>query len=197
MNFFNTSTIMLTALFLFHFSVTESKNICIQEIAAYELKKQLDSGNATLIDVREPAEHRASHIPGDTLIPLSKIKASLLPHQNKQIVLYCRSGRRSIEAGKKLLQENPHLNIKSLKNGITTWHQAGFKVEESQSRILPLDQQTQIAAGTLALSGFLLGSFVNPAFYALSGFVGAGLIFAGITGWCTMSKILAWMPWNQ
>ncbi|MCD8500103.1 MAG: DUF2892 domain-containing protein [Gammaproteobacteria bacterium] len=37
----------------------------------------------------------------------------------------------------------------------------------------------------------------NPWFCLLSGFVGLGLMFAGITGWCGMAKLLAKMPWNQ
>jgi hypothetical protein len=38
---------------------------------------------------------------------------------------------------------------------------------------------------------------VNPAFYALSAFVGAGLTFAGATGWCGMAMLLKTMPWNR
>ena len=43
----------------------------------------------------------------------------------------------------------------------------------------------------------LLGWMVHPGFYALSGFVGAGLTFAGATGYCGMAKLLALMPWNR
>lgn len=197
MNFFNTGVTILAVLLLLHASTVQTKVKNVEEITAYQLKQHLDAQDALLIDVRQPAEHRAEHIPGDILIPLSQISVDLLPSTAKPIIIYCRSGRRSAEAAAKLLQENPNLTIKSLKNGIVTWHKAGFEVIETESSILPLDRQTQIAAGSLAFGGFLLGTFVNPGFYAVSGFVGAGLIFAGLTGWCTMSKILAWMPWNQ
>ena len=49
----------------------------------------------------------------------------------------------------------------------------------------------------MTLSGVVLGTWVNPGFYGISAFVGAGLMFAGITDWCGMAMILAKMPWNQ
>ena len=54
----------------------------------------------------------------------------------------------------------------------------------------------RIAAGLLVLLGAVL-SFVHPAFIGLSAFVGAGLVFAGITDTCGMGMMLARMPWNQ
>ncbi len=55
----------------------------------------------------------------------------------------------------------------------------------------------RIVAGSIVLTGVLLSQFLNPAFVWLSGFVGAGLIFAGITDWCGMGLLLAKAPWNQ
>ena len=52
----------------------------------------------------------------------------------------------------------------------------------------------RIAAGALVLTGALLGYFVNPASIALSGFVGAGLVFAGITDTCGIGMLIARMP---
>jgi hypothetical protein len=54
-----------------------------------------------------------------------------------------------------------------------------------------------IAAGSLVLLGVLLGQFIASGFYVVPAFVGAGLTFAGITGWCGMAKFLAFMPWNR
>ena len=53
------------------------------------------------------------------------------------------------------------------------------------------------AAGLLVLAGVILGLTVAPAWFALSAFVGAGLTFAGLTGWCGMANLLAMMPWNR
>jgi hypothetical protein len=55
----------------------------------------------------------------------------------------------------------------------------------------------QIVAGSLVLLGVLLGAVVAPGFYALSGFVGAGLLFAGVSGICGMARLLTVMPWNR
>lgn len=58
-------------------------------------------------------------------------------------------------------------------------------------------RQVQIAAGLLVLVGVGLGFGIHPAFFALSGLVGAGLVFAGATGFCGMAQILARAPWNR
>ena len=52
-------------------------------------------------------------------------------------------------------------------------------------------------AGGLVLAGVILGFLLSPWFFALSGFVGAGLTFAGVTGFCGMARILAVAPWNR
>ena len=49
----------------------------------------------------------------------------------------------------------------------------------------------------LELAGVALGFLLHPAFFALSGFVGCGLVFAGVTDWCGMGLLIARMPWNQ
>jgi predicted branched-subunit amino acid permease len=59
-----------------------------------------------------------------------------------------------------------------------------------------LERQVRIAAGLLVLTGVLLGYFVNPWFIGLSAFVGAGLVFAGVTDFCGMGLLLAKLPWN-
>jgi hypothetical protein len=58
-------------------------------------------------------------------------------------------------------------------------------------------RQVQIAAGSMVVLGVVLGALVAPGFYALSGFVGAGLVFAGVTGTCGLARILRLMPWNR
>ena len=58
-------------------------------------------------------------------------------------------------------------------------------------------RQVQIAAGTLVLLGVILGYLINPAWYGLAGLVGAGLMFAGISGFCGMARLLFLAPWNR
>jgi hypothetical protein len=45
--------------------------------------------------------------------------------------------------------------------------------------------------------GTLLGLFAHPGFFAIPAVVGAGLSFAGITGFCGMARLLAHAPWNR
>lgn len=173
------------------------KNYMVKEVTAQELKKILEQNDVLLIDVRQPAEHRSEHIQGDHLIPLSEVSLEKLPKTSQPIVTYCHSGRRSVEAGNSLLEQNPNLDISSLKGGILAWKAARYPIEKSKLQLLPLDRQTQIAAGSIIVTGITLGTFVHAGFFAIPAFVGAGLIYAGVTGWCTMTKILANMPWNQ
>jgi rhodanese-related sulfurtransferase len=81
--------------------------------------------------------------------------------------------------------------------GIEAWKKAGLPVLRDARQPMEMQRQVQITAGTLVLLGVVLGHFASPAFYAISAFVGAGLTFAGISGWCGMAKLLALMPWNR
>ncbi len=169
----------------------------MKTITANDLKNYLDQDSMLLIDVREPAEHRTESIENSCLIPLAEISVEKLPSRSRPIVIYCRSGKRSSEACKKLLAQDPTLNLYSLEGGIIAWKEAGSNIRRSGSNILPLDLQIQLTAGIIGFSGVILGTFVNQFFYLLPGFVGLGLMFAGLTGWCGMAKLLAKAPWNK
>lgn len=100
-------------------------------ISAAELKQCLDDDSILLIDVREPTEHYAESIDGAHLIPLSDICCEKLPSTSKTIVLHCRLGKRSLQAGYKLLAENPNLDLSSLEGGIVAWCESGFDTKKS------------------------------------------------------------------
>ena len=85
----------------------------------------------------------------------------------------------------------------TLQGGIDAWKKAGLPVTVDRTAPIPVMRQVQIAAGGLVVLGAVLGATVAPAFYLLSGFVGAGLVFAGTTGFCGMARILEMMPWNR
>ena len=87
--------------------------------------------------------------------------------------------------------------LRLVEGGITACVGAGLPVERQASRVISLERQVRIAAGTLVLAGSLPGLLVHPAFLALPIFVGAGLVFAGVTDICGMGMLLARMPWNQ
>lgn len=64
--------------------------------------------------------------------------------------------------------------------GLNAWKAAVYTVQVDSRQPLPLMRQVQITAGALALCGTVAGTMLNPAFYIISGFVGTGLMFAGI-----------------
>lgn len=169
----------------------------MKNISPRDLKEQLDKDQAVIVDVREPAEFRSEHIPHSYLIPLSDLDINKLPMKDKNIVFLCRTGRRSGSACEMFIKHHPDINVYSLTGGLSAWKDAGYEIESSKSKFIPLDRQIQIAAGTLVLLGVLGGFFVSVYFYLLSAFVGCGLIFAGVSGWCGMGKFLAMMPWNK
>jgi rhodanese-related sulfurtransferase len=99
----------------------------VTNIDCATLKKWLKNDEAVLIDVRELAEYQESKIERAHLIPLGEISINSLPDfKNKKLVLHCRSGKRSLTAGTKLLEENPKLEIYNLEGGIIAWNNCTF-----------------------------------------------------------------------
>jgi rhodanese-related sulfurtransferase len=169
----------------------------LNPMSALELKQRLDSGQAVLIDVRETDEHAREHVLGARLAPLSAIDAHDFDRDHDKVaVFHCRSGMRTQANAAKLIARGFH-EAYYLDGGIEAWKAAGFPVHTNARAPLEIMRQVQIAAGSLVLLGVVLGALVNPAFFGLSAFVGAGLTFAGATGWCGMAMLLKTMPWNR
>lgn len=166
-----------------------------RNIDAKTLTKWLADGSATLLDVREPAEHRASRIPGAALMPLGQLDASRLP--SGRIVVHCQKGGRGAAACEKLQKQSPALEVYNLTGGIEAWDAAGLAVEHGKSRALPLDRQVQLAIGVVLLIALAMAVLVHPAFVWLVAIPGVGLSVAGLTGFCGLARILAHMPWNR
>ncbi len=164
------------------------------KIAAAELPNQ----NALYLDVRTPAEFEEAHIEGSVLHPLTDLDAetiSRLSRGKDACILICRSGNRARQAAERLAGCGlPSLQI--LDGGLQAWEAAGLPLTRG-AKTISLERQVRIAAGALVFAGAVLGYFVNPAWIALSGFVGAGLVFAGITDTCGMGMLIARMPWNN
>lgn len=164
-----------------------------------ELQAQLEQGDTVLIDVREPFEHAAERIEGAVPMPLGTLDAEALcrRYPDKRVIFHCAGGVRSAKACAKFAtgQDGPTYH---LAGGIEAWKQAGLPtIKPERSPGIPIMRQVQITAGALVVLGLLLGTFVAEPFYLLSAFVGCGLIFAGLSGWCGMAKLLAKMPWNR
>lgn len=160
--------------------------------------EMLRSGEAMLVDIREADERARAHIPGSAHLPLSRLEeAELAVQQGQQVIFHCASGRRTKENAARLQARATECQAYIVEGGIAALRGAGVPVVENRAAPLPLMRQVQIAAGLLVLAGVLLGAYVAPVFYGLAGFVGAGLMFAGVTGFCPMANMLLLMPWNS
>ena len=158
-----------------------------------EAKRLVDQG-ATLIDIRGRDEHARERIEGARNLPVESL--TTLDGETGIAIFHCRSGQRTaLHAGK--LAGAAGCEAYIVEGGIEAWKKAGLPVARDRSQPIEIQRQVMIAAGSLVLLGVLLGQFVAPAFYAVPAFVGAGLTFAGTTGWCGMAKLLALMPWNR
>jgi len=169
----------------------------MKTITAKELNERLD--NVVLLDVRTPAEFGEIHIAGSALHPLHALdaeKALGMAGPEKPICVICRSGARAKQAAEKLAASANGTEILVLEGGVTAWDAAGHPVNRGQTA-MSIERQVRIAAGSMILLGAVLGFTVNAGFFGLCAFVGAGLVFAGITDWCGMGMLLARMPWNN
>ena len=161
-------------------------------ISAADAQSMIAKG-AALVDIREPDEHARARIPGARSMPLARLeKIQNVP----AVIWHCRSGMRT-QANAGALTENSGCDAYFLEGGLDAWRKAGLPVLENRHAPLEIMRQVQITAGLLVLSGVILGFAVSPAFFGLSAFVGAGLMFAGISGWCGMARLLALIPWNR
>ncbi len=176
----------------------DSNAVSVTDVTPELLKQWLDSGEAILVDVREDYEHASEHIDGANLHPLSKFDAEQVrsAYPDKRVVFHCRSGKRSHDAATRF--GNSGEQVFHLAGGIEAWKNAGHEVVRSASApAIPVMRQVQITAGALVAIGTLLGVVESSWFLIVPAFVGCGLVFAGLTGWCGMAAVLGAMPWNR
>ena len=161
------------------------------------IERVRQGGAASILDVRMAVERAAEGVAGARLVPLDELEKRLdevraVPAPR---LILCRTGRRSAQAQEALAR----LGVGALtviEGGLEAWKQAGGPVVTGAPR-MSLERQVRVAAGSLVVVGALLAWLVHPGFLALSAFVGAGLVFAGLTNTCGMGMLLAKMPWNR
>ena len=175
-----------------------NKYLTTNVISPSELRLMLDTGDTELIDVRNTEEFAARHIKEARSIPLSILDLNQICDKTKKIVLQCESGSRSKLAAKKLQALSKDLKIYSLDGGIRNWVEKNYAIVEgiAVNNKLPLNRQVQITAGIIIVLGIVLTKLMSRLFIIIPLFIGCGLIFAGISGWCGMASLLALMPWN-
>jgi rhodanese-related sulfurtransferase len=169
-------------------------------ITPRELTERLQTGKTIeVIDVRTPLEFQEVHLQEARNVPLDKLDpAAIMQARNgsaeEPLYVVCRSGGRGQQACEKFHKAG-FTNVHNVEGGTLACVDAGLPVVRGK-KAMSLERQVRIAAGSLVLLGVGL-SFLHPAFIGLSAFVGAGLVFAGLTDTCGMGMLLARMPWNQ
>ena len=152
------------------------------------------------IDVRTPGEFSSVHAERAVNIPLDSLATDPRIAQcgkDRPIALICQSGGRSRRAMEQLRAAG-FQNVSDIGGGTAAWIAAGLPVERGDGiAVMSLERQVRIAAGALVLLGIFLGFNLSSSWFYLSGFVGAGLVFAGLTDYCGMALLLAKAPWNQ
>jgi rhodanese-related sulfurtransferase len=163
-------------------------------ITVEELTRALAGAGAPLVvDVRLPAEYRAVHLEPSMSLPLDELarrRGEL--SRERELVLLCRTGARARLAAAELTG----LRTRVLEGGIVAWQEAGHPVVEGKAH-MSLERQVRIAAGALACTGGVLAVTVSPWFGLLPAFVGAGLVYAGVTDRCGMAMLLGKLPYNR
>lgn len=169
-------------------------------ISSAELAARYRSGDKIdLVDVRTPAEFAALHVEFARNVPLDRLDPATLAHQRRSaggpLYVICQSGGRGRQACQRLLEAGC-ADVLNVEGGTAAALAAGLPVVRGRPA-MSLERQVRIAAGTLVLVGAVLAWLVHPAFLGLSAFIGAGLVFAGVTDTCGLGMLLARLPWNR
>jgi rhodanese-related sulfurtransferase len=166
-------------------------------------RRRAAEGPPEIIDVRTAAEFAQVHADGAQSVPLDALDVEAIRRRRESdgraatpLFVICQSGGRSARACEQFAAAGM-TNVFSIDGGTTAWERAGLPVVRGTRKVISLERQVRIGAGALVLISVTLGWLAHPVFFALAAFVGAGLVFAGITDWCGMGLLLARMPWNR
>ncbi len=174
----------------------------VREAEPRQVDQWLRSGEAVLIDVREPDENARERISGSYLVPLSGFDPQLAASHAKpgqRVVLHCRSGRRSADAARMAESlAGTGVSVVNMSGGIEAWKKQNLPVEvNTQVTKISVMRQVQMVIGVGVLTGSALAWFVHPGFIAIAAFFGAGLTFAGASGTCALASLIGMAPWNR
>ncbi|MGQ0671440.1 MAG: rhodanese family protein [Hyphomicrobium sp.] len=164
----------------------------LKTISPVEARRLIAEG-AVLVDIRGTDEHARERIDGSRNHPLDRL--AMVDSDGRPVLFHCKSGSRTAVHATKLAAATS-CEAYIVEGGIDGWKKAGLPVIADRRQPLELQRQVQITAGSLVLLGIALSVLVDPRWIGLAAVVGAGLAYAGITGWCGMAKLFALMPWN-
>jgi len=173
--------------------------VAVSSITPQEFRDRAQQDSSIeLIDVRTPAEYREVHATMARNVPLDRLDPKEIAANGSngaQVYFICKSGSRGKQACEKVRAAGLE-NAVNIEGGTQAWESAGLPVKRGK-KTMSLERQVRIAAGSLVFIGAILAVAVHPWWAGLSAFVGAGLVFAGITDTCGMGMLLARMPWNN
>lgn len=169
----------------------------IPRMTPVEAKERLDLGLALLADIREDDEFAREHVVGSLSAPLSRFDDfDFREHGNRPLVIFmCQSGNRTCTHFRRLAAAAARESY-VLAGGLTAWKATGLPTNLDRTQPIEMQRQMMIAAGSLVLTGLLLATTVSAWFIVLTVAVGCVMVFAGVTGWCGMARLLGLMPWN-
>lgn len=166
----------------------------VSKISPSEARKRVEQG-AVLVDIRDRDEYRRERIEGALNCPASEIDSVEI--EGESVIFHCKSGMRTQAHITALQAKAGGRKVWLLEGGLDNWKRSGFPVRKDSKQPIEMQRQVMIVAGALVLTGVLLSQFVSNGYVLIAGFVGAGLMFAGITGFCGMANVLKLMPWNR
>lgn len=174
------------------------------EAAALETISPIDAAGLTakdpfvkFLDVRSVSEYNEVHIKDVKNIPIDMLAGKIdeLSVSKEKYIVVCRTGTRAAMAADMLMRSGVPF-VKVLAGGMVQWEKGKLPVIKGP-RVISLERQVRIIAGSFVLSGILLSWFVNWAFIFISLFVSCGLIYAGLTDNCMMGMLLMNLPYNK
>lgn len=170
-------------------------------IQVQELSQRGENGKVDLIDVRTPVEFREVHASKAKNIPLDTIDPQAVMETRNEsteepLYMICKSGVRAAKACQKFIDAG-FTNVINVQGGTEAWVKAGLPIVRGK-KAMSLERQVRVAAGSIVLVGSVAAMVTENLYLTgIPAFVGAGLLFAGVTDTCGMGMLLAKMPWNQ
>jgi rhodanese-related sulfurtransferase len=106
----------------------------VYELSPTEAYDAWQSGDVTIIDIREHGEHDQTNVPGVALIPMSEIQERVGELPGGQLVIMCRSGARSAQVAHYLEGLGGHGEVANLDGGIIGWAVEGLPYDGEAPR---------------------------------------------------------------
>ena len=168
----------------------------IKTVTATQLANRLKNEKIRIIDIRSADEYARVHITGAENVTADHINDKLCYTNEDILVFSCMSGMRTQNCSTNLKKLHAK-EVLILDGGLNAWKKVGLHTNKNDKAPLPIMRQVQMIVGFMVVVGVILGLTINPLFSLISGFFGAGLLFAGITGFCGLAKVLLLLPYNK